>query len=335
MTSSSSSSPSSESAELRVLSWNINGLKAKLEEKGLNTKNKRKTALLKIINKYDIVLLQETKIGQMKDPKYYNKNWKIITEALSDKYVLLILEGQTLRETVHDQKEDGEDEDEEEDGQEEGGEEEEKEEEEGEKKTMYLTYFSSNSKGVAIIINKNHTVLMSEVNPFSEGGYYAGVHVEINGQKYTFVSVYYHPDQICDIKSDIVMVLIHSFFTEGPAFKSRLVIGGDFNTTLNPDLDLITENPKHISRRKMLNEFLRMVNMSDVWREKNPEQKEHTYRWKGKDKEEGKSRLDYVFMLKKDVKYVDSCDILNIALSNHFPVRLILNYTKNSVEKSD
>jgi len=149
MTSSSSSSPSSESAELRVLSWNINGLKAKLEEKGLNTKNKRKTALLKIINKYDIVLLQETKIGQMKDPKDYNKNWKIITEALSDKYVLLI-QGQTLRETADDQKEDGEDEDEEEDGQEE----EEKEEEEGEKKTMYLTYFSSNSKGVAIIIKK-------------------------------------------------------------------------------------------------------------------------------------------------------------------------------------
>ncbi len=53
-----------------------------------------------------------------------------------------------------------------------------------------MTYFRSDSRGIAIIINKPHNCLRA----FCEDGDYAWVHVEIDNLKYTFVSVYYHPD---------------------------------------------------------------------------------------------------------------------------------------------
>ncbi|KAK7168499.1 hypothetical protein R3I93_004723 [Phoxinus phoxinus] len=288
----------SESGDLTVLSWNINGLKDKFKKK------ERKTALLEIFDRYDVVLLHERHIGEMKDDKDYNKNWKIITEALSKKYARVKLEDQTCRETADTQEE--EEEEEEEDDEE--------EEEEEKKKTMYMTNFSSHIEGVAILVNKPHTLLKA----FYEGGDYAWVHVEIDQQKYTFVSVYDH-DNYNQILSDIMMEIL----TEGSdkyAFKCRLVIGGDFNTTLDPELDATTDNPDHAERRKTLKELLSIVNMSDVWREKHPGERRYTHK--------SMSRSDYVFMLEDDVKYVTSCEILDdIDLSDHSPVSLTLNYT--------
>ncbi|KAK7153541.1 hypothetical protein R3I94_007046 [Phoxinus phoxinus] len=339
-------------SDIQVLSWNINGLKAKFKK---SKTVERKTKLLEIFEPYHVVLLQETHIGKMKDGKGKMKDgkgkmkdgkgkmkdgkaddndWKFITEAF-EKYALVKLEDLTCRETA--------------DNQEETTEEEEKEGEEGEEgeeggsqrrrrelrtETMYMTYFSSSSKGVGILVNKPHTLLKA----FSKGGDYAWVHVEIDRQKYTFVSVYYHrvyPHLICNLMLEI----FYSFLTKGlDAFTCRLVIGGDFNTTLDPKLDATTGNSKHTARRKKLNEFLRIMKLSDVWREMHHEDRKytHTYTYKNKDKEvkTTKSRLDYVFVSKDDVKYVKSCEILDdIDLSDHSPVSLTLNYTNDQWRK--
>ncbi|KAK7153542.1 hypothetical protein R3I94_007047 [Phoxinus phoxinus] len=299
---------------IRVLSWNINGLKKKLEKPG--------TDLLNIFDRYDIVLLQETKIGKMKDGKDDDKDWDLINKALENKYALVKLEDQTCRETEDNQEEEVEKKEtrrrkrrRDEGRIDEVGE----EEKETKRKTMYMTYFRSSSKGVAIIVNKPHTLLKD----FSEGGDYAWVHVEIDQQKYTFVSVYYHfdyPDLICNL----MLKIFNSFLTEwSDAYKSRLVIGGDFNTTLDPKLDATEDNPDHAARRNRLNEFLRVVKLSDVWRKMHHGERQYTHDNNGKG-----SRLDYVFMLENDMQYVTSCEILDdIVLSDHSPVSLTLNNT--------
>ncbi|KAK7153543.1 hypothetical protein R3I94_007048 [Phoxinus phoxinus] len=315
----------SESGDLTVLSWNINGLKDKLKKK------ERKTKLLEIFEQYDVVLLQETQIGEMKDPKDYNKNWEIITEALSKKYALVNLEDQTCIETADNQDETMEvltkalssvnledqtcretADTQEEEEEEEEEEDDEEEEEEEKKKTMYMTNFSSRIKGVGILVNKPHTLLKG----FSDGGYYAWVHVEIDQQKYTFASVYDH-----DVDDMMLLCLMLEITSErSDAFECRPVIGGDFNTTLDPELDATTDNPEHTAQRKTLKEILSIGDMSDVWREKHPGDRRYTHK--------SMSRLDYVFMLKDDVKYVESCEIHNdIVLSDHSPVSLTLNYT--------
>ncbi|XP_067299100.1 uncharacterized protein [Pseudorasbora parva] len=315
-------------ADIRVLSWNINGVKAKLK--------KQKAALLDIFDQYDILLLQETKIGkkQGKPDKKGNadQDWNTINEAFLEKYTLVELEDQTYRgRSVSPQK------------------------------TVYMTYFSSSSEGVAILINKPHTLLKG----YSEGGEYAWVHVQIGDQKYTFVSVYYRgrgPNLI----GHLMLKIIYSFLTDGSdAFKHRPVIGGDFNTTLDPRLDANNKNSKHAPLRKTLNDFMSIMKLSDVWRKKHEGARIYTYvdnkEIKNKPENEPNgpesesesepenehknepnetesepimSRLDYVFMLEKDVNDVNSCEILGeITLSDHSPVSLTLNYPNTNDAK--
>ncbi|RXN37854.1 GTPase IMAP family member 8-like protein [Labeo rohita] len=107
-------------SEFKVLSWNIRGLKTRLKEKA---------ALLAIFRKYDVVLLQETHIGEDDKCK--------ITEAFGGEYGIETLEDGEFKEQLN-----------------------------RERKTMYFTFFSSSSRGVAVLINKPQTCLEA----FCEGG---------------------------------------------------------------------------------------------------------------------------------------------------------------------
>lgn len=267
-------------SEFKVLSWNIRGLKTRLNEK---------EALLAIFGKYDVVLLQETHIGE--------KDIRKITEAFGGEYDIETLKDKEFKEQLK-----------------------------RERKTMYLTLFSSSSKGVAILINKPHTRLEA----ICEGGDYAWVHAGTGNQKYTFVSVYYHSGDdhlICDL----MVKIFSSFLRSGSeAFKCRPVFGGDFNTTLD-DQDV---KNAHGPRRKRLIRFMSILQLSDVWKEMH----------KGESRSESErymhscskpiSRLDYFFMLNQDLKYVQSCEICkDIDLSDHFPLSLSLKMSETDVEE--
>lgn len=94
------------------------------------------------------VFLQETDIDE--------KDWDTITKAFGKEYLMEKLEDEKFKGQLNDQR-----------------------------RAMYLTRFSSNSRGVSILIDKPHSCLKS----YSDGGDYAWVHVEISSQKYTFLSV--------------------------------------------------------------------------------------------------------------------------------------------------
>ncbi|ROI52177.1 hypothetical protein DPX16_3447 [Anabarilius grahami] len=221
-----------------------------------------------------------------------DKDWIIITEALPENYVLVKLEDPTCRERT-DNKD--------------GEEEEEKKEEE---KKMYMTYFSSNRKGVAILINKPHTIL----NASCEGGEYAWVHVEMDSQKYTFVSVYYDADGP-NLIGHLMLKIFYSFLADGPdAFTCTPVIGGDFNTTLDPELDANKEISRHAPLRKTLNDFMSILKLSDVWRKKHDEARIYTYIQNKEPKKPTKFVQSYTISLKMAcVKISETLrDILNV-----------------------
>ncbi|XDV33463.1 hypothetical protein PO909_003868 [Leuciscus waleckii] len=152
----------------------------------------------------------------------------------------------------------------------------------------------------------------------SASGDYAWVCVEIDNQKYTFVSVYYHSKE----SSNLMLRIVCSFLTQGSAFFHMPVIGGDFNTTLDYilDKDSTKDSAVHKTRRKSILEIMKILDLQDVWREKHPHEKVYTYSCKTP-----MSRLDYVFMLEKDLPCVQNCDIWqDKELSDHYPVRLTL-----------
>ncbi|XP_058625737.1 uncharacterized protein LOC131536700 isoform X2 [Onychostoma macrolepis] len=292
---------------LKVISWNINGLKEKLKD------TKKTNQLLTILGDYDIVLLQEIHLGKKRLGKKEKKS-----EDNTIKYYLLDSDSDSENQdeeayttkVINLFRTKGYDVEQLQDRtcQDLGGSE----------KKIYMTNFCSNSRGVAILVNKRHTCLKT----FCEDGDYAWVYVEIGDQRYTFVSAYYHPKE----KSNLMMRILCSFLTQGSKAFKRPVIGGDFNTTLNYRLDKAStkDSAEHKSRRKSIREIMKTVNLIDVWRSKNPDKKDYTYACK-----KPMSRLDYVFMLEKDLHCVENCDIwkdedMVPELSDHYPMKLTL-----------
>ncbi|KAA0710119.1 hypothetical protein E1301_Tti023044 [Triplophysa tibetana] len=332
-------------AKPNVISWNINGMKSKKDRFDILMKNKQ----------FDIVLLQETKLGEKKkveDVLAGMNSMEIRSESE---------EGQSDLENEYEEgQSESENEDEEEDltagkkrcsGSKEGQSESEyevkkqsKEEDIEEEvyvikdltthqtyqgpnkiqqRIMYTANLHSRSRGVAILVNKQHKCLKA----YSEYGDFAWVYIEIDDQKYTFVSVYYHRDE-----RDLMSRIHQSFLTHEPQWtKSKLVIGGDFNTTLVPSVDLEKrkENQEHTPRRVKMDKFIRDVKLEgvkliDVWRRKNGPKKQFTYSCK-----RHISRLDYVFMLERDYQYVQTCEIPNeveYTMSDHYPVVLTMQF---------
>lgn len=286
----------SNSTVLKVISWNVNGLKAKLNSK------QRNEELLKIIEEYDIVLLQETHIGEKDKNKEAKSNAakeeqkeeegesdieKIKREYEGRYHVVELDSPNELNNTVKNEK------------------------------TMYVTCFSSRRRGVAILINKPHICLSASCND----GNYAWVHAEIDCEKYTLLSVYYHSRETADLMDSMSTLL-----KKESGFQNKLVIGGDFNTSLNSDLDVKKENSAHEAQRARLVKFMNDNELSDVWREM------HTNRQYTFSTQKPMSRLDYILMLTKDLSYVESCEINeDICLSDHFPVTLTLK--KHAVDE--
>lgn len=289
---------------LNVISWNINGLKEKLKD------TKKTKQLLKILGDYDIVLLQETHLGKKNEKKSEDNNinyylldsdldsddqdeevytTKVINLFKTNGYDVEQLQDRTCQDLGR-----------------------------SEMSKIYMTNFCSQSRGVAILVNKRHTCLKT----FCEDGDYAWVYVEIGDQKYTFVSAYYHPKE----KSNLMMRILCSFLTQGSKAFKRPVIGGDFNMTLHHRSDRAStkDSAVHKSRRKSIREIMKTVKLIDVWKKINPDKKDYTYSCK-----KPMSRLDYVFMLEKDLHCVQNCDIwkdedMVPELSDHYPMKLTL-----------
>ncbi|XP_056597812.1 uncharacterized protein LOC130415858 [Triplophysa dalaica] len=251
--------------ELKVISWNVNGLKHTKQKNDQKLKD-----LKKVFGDFDIVLLQETHLGKKKaDIEALTDSMKSMNINSEFDCEDIILEDKTHSEPGVKQG-----------------------------PVLYQTHSDSQSRGVAILVNKSHNCLKA----YSEGGDFAWVYIDIDKKKYTFVSVYYHKDESGLMLRIHQSVLIH----EPKAWtESILVIGGDFNTTLDPELDLAKPNLTHVTRRNEINEFIQDVKLVDVWREKNGGKKiQYTYSCK-----DPISRLDYVFMLKRDYEYVVNCVI--------------------------
>ncbi|KAL1277455.1 hypothetical protein QQF64_024128 [Cirrhinus molitorella] len=105
-----------------------------------------------------------------------------------------------------------------------------------------------------------------------------------------------------------------------------LVIGGDFNTVLNPFIDKKCNNNKVINNRtqsKLLpcvENFMKSLQLVDCWRRKNPVQQNYTF-CRG----ETSSRLDYFFIPEECLWRVRSCDINDSERPDHQPLSLKIN----------
>ena len=104
---------------------------------------------------------------------------------------------------------------------------------------------------------------------------------------------------------------------------SSLIIGGDFNTYLNPLLDRDNTNNEALSKYgKELLSIMDQHDLIDIWRTLNPTTKRYTWRQKNPLIQ---SRLDY-FLISLNLSYnIDKCDIKPAIKTDHSLIRISLS----------
>ncbi|KAL1255199.1 hypothetical protein QQF64_013260 [Cirrhinus molitorella] len=183
---------------------------------------------------------------------------------------------------------------------------------------IFYTKFNSSSKGTAILMRKRPDYEHISVEKDACGTYVV-LKCKLGGQLYTLVSVYNHGT---DTKTlDNLSRYLQSMTT------GLLVIGGDFNTVLNPFIDKkcytseAIKNGTHCKLLLSVEKFMKSLQLVDVWRRKNPVEQEYTY-YK---KDCPVSRLDYFFFPEECMWRVRSCDIKKSDRPDHQPVSLEIN----------
>ncbi|KAI2653071.1 putative 149 kDa protein [Labeo rohita] len=191
---------------------------------------------------------------------------------------------------------------------------------------FYYTQYNSSSKGTAILVRK--TLDFKHISDEKDHcGAYVVLKCKLGGQLYTLVSVYNHET---DTKTlDSLSRYLQSMTT------GLLVIGGDFNTILNPFIDKkwntnkMTKNRNHRKLLLFLERFVTSLQLVDVWRRKNPIKQDYTYYIK----DTPVSRLDYFFVPEECMWRVRSCKIRDTKITDHQPVCLETNVPADSFQE--
>ncbi|KAJ8267800.1 hypothetical protein COCON_G00129720, partial [Conger conger] len=175
---------------------------------------------------------------------------------------------------------------------------------------IFSTKYNGRSRGVAILIRE--TVVWEYVWHHEDfHGRSLILTCKLHGQLYTFVNVY-NPAKDKHLLDGLKIKLKHS---------PVLVIGGDFNTALEPELDRTAtkKNAQHNALRKCVDRLRKRFELEDIWRTMNPQKREYTFCRGVRE-----SRLDYFFMQENSVSLVQSCEIRQTEISDHDPVCLNL-----------
>ncbi|XP_077063498.1 LINE-1 reverse transcriptase homolog [Siphateles boraxobius] len=161
-----------------------------------------------------------------------------------------------------------------------------------------FTVFKGSSRGVAVLFKKNLGCGGFNVNGDGKGRFII-ISCQIWGRDFVFINVYNSNDEKLKF-TEFTQIATHI-----PS-SAYLVVGGDFNTVMDAELDK-TSNLRNRSHRKSfdaLQKFLETLSLVDVWRCLYPEVKSFTY-FDGK----GQSRLDYYFLQSHNLSSVTACNI--------------------------
>ena len=139
------------------------------------------------------------------------------------------------------------------------------------------------------------------------------VNIDIEKENFTLVNIYSPTQNETQQQIQIIDIVETKI---GMFRMNNIIIGGDFNLHLKPELDAISVKP---SPNKT---FLESYDLTDIWRVYNPEKQVFTWR-RGK----LKSRLDY-FFVSQHLLNSTKCETLPGLLSDNCLLRLI--HTQNN-----
>ena len=181
---------------------------------------------------------------------------------------------------------------------------------------VFMTSYASNSRGVAILVNKNVAFRSTHVIKDREGRYVI-LRGTLFGKSVTFMNIYCPPGY-----PTAFLTKAFSEFVELSA--DYQYIGGDFNVHMSPLLDKCPPSDTPPSRQaKTLASICNDIDFVDAWRTLNPSSKAYTF---FSNPHKCHTRLDYFFVPKRLLNSVSSCKIGSIIVSDHAPIYLEISF---------
>ena len=173
----------------------------------------------------------------------------------------------------------------------------------------WLSSYTSNSRGVGILIKSSISVSINKIIIDPDGRYII-LDVGLNGFHVILVNVYAPNNDDPDFFLDLFATLELDDFD-----FSRLNIAGDFNFALGP-LDYHGAQSCHsnVNSRNYFEAIMDEFNLVDIWRSEHPNLRKYT---KHQKHPVVLSRLDYIFASNNLVHNVQSSNIISVVSSDH------------------
>lgn len=174
----------------------------------------------------------------------------------------------------------------------------------------YHSLFNSKARGTAILIHKSLQFTASNVTA-DPGGRYVVVTGLIANIPIILANVYAPNWDNDKFFSDFLYNL--------PNLDTHhLVLGGDFNCCLNPEIDRSSISTAKLSRSAhVINTFIGDYGISDLWRSLNPTGRAYSF---FSPVHQSFSRIDYFLVDCKLLQLVEACSYNAIIISDHSPL---------------
>lgn len=186
--------------------------------------------------------------------------------------------------------------------------------------SMLLTEGSGNQGGVAILFSGDLKPKILRVNTHDDDRFILS-HFELEGRCYSIASVYMptsdHEISQLEILSELEEAL------EDEEGETEVFLGGDFNVSMNSDLDrqgYVHPQINNTSFRTHLISFLERLDLVDVWRTQNP--LKISFSWSRAHK---MARLDYIFAPSSFLGVLESKAPTSCSFSDHRLLSLTVN----------
>lgn len=189
---------------------------------------------------------------------------------------------------------------------------------------IIFSHGSSNSRGVAIVIKNGSNITFDDVFK-DDFGRILMVKGDKNDFKFTLVNIYAPNNE--QMLAKFYLDLNDTFLTQNFDINDNIIIGGDFNSILNVDLDKsggILKLKENVVDN--INTIKDVFDLVDVWRFYHPT--EHRYTWR-QNRPLIQCRLDYFLISNNLLEYVKLSDIIPGIRTDHSAILINLQLQNN------
>ena len=188
---------------------------------------------------------------------------------------------------------------------------------------IFQSLGSNKSKGCAILLSEKMDTTIVQAHENLENGRLVKLEFSNDDNQQYYILCIYAPNDGEDRKQ--FFKKLSRKIEQETNNNMCIMIGGDFNCTLNIHKDRSNQRKYPDVGQKELNDVIKKHNLEDIWKRRNPETKEFT--WDGGENRGNKSRIDFWLTSKTSDPYIMESRNVEAPYSDHSLVEITL---KNS-----